>query len=337
MKHTPRLAILAILTISSCGIPQEDLASIEDFQARAASYYENDDLQRAEQQCMMGLAIDPDHGTLNLILGRTLLKKRDLRSVATSRHYLERAYDANPEFRTSYSLGEFHLRYAEFLIGSSENLKENAASLSDEEADARQENLDRADHQRTQADIHLGDAHRLLTESREENPRNIYALRLAANCATHSGRESDALTHIDQLLVELGESRQWKNQLLSTDGSLNVAEEAYYRKLVREELDMEIQGRALAATIHKKHRAYEESIHMLTEILKLDPHLAREYFNRGMCYYWNGDLASSVKDLKEFVRRTTLDLQAEEVSRALEVIAEFEAISSGGSAASSGS
>mgnify|MGYP002725884335 CR=1 FL=1 len=62
----------------------------------------------------------------------------------------------------------------------------------------------------------------------------------------------------------------------------------------------------------------------LEEILKLDPNREQEYFNRGMCRYWLGDLASSHADMREFLRRTPLQFGAEQVERALDIVSEYE-------------
>ena len=60
-----------------------DLLEMPNLRQRATQYYDAGDYARAEQQARQGLAIDPDHGLLNLILGRAMLGRRlALRSAA---------------------------------------------------------------------------------------------------------------------------------------------------------------------------------------------------------------------------------------------------------------
>ena len=319
-------AAFALAVCCGCVTPQEDIAQLADFKQRAARYHETGDLGRAEQQARMGLALDPDHAILNLLLGRTLLKWHDLRSVARSRPYLEKAYDLQPEFRTSYSLGEFHQRYAEFLIGESNLISDRADQLESEDSAAVREMRTRADNQRSKAKEHLNDARQLLEEALGENPTSIYALRLAANCYVHQQEDELALSTLAILIKELGDSRDWKNSRLASDGSIPIPEEVYLRNLVSTELRIDLEARGLAATIHKNAGRYANAEALLTGILKLDPDMVREYFNRGMCRYWQGNLSGAATDMTEFIRRTSLSIDAQEVERALDIVAENETV-----------
>ncbi len=329
MSSLPRFFLALFfggMALPSCGISAEEEDRLEDFRLRATRYFEAQDLNRAEQQARLGLALDPNHGMLNLILGRTLLRWGDLRHVADSRPYLEAAYAADPGFRTSYSLGEFHERYAEFLIGSGHLLEERALDMTENER-AAADMKTRAAHQLEGAARHLEKADVFLTEALAENPRNIYALRMAASCAAHRKQDDRAVELATSLCQELGLARDWKNQVLASRGDLSVAEEKNVRRLVREELLMEIEARGLIATLHKKNQRFALAENELDQILKLDPSLSHEHFNRGMCRYWQGNVSGAAQDMQKFLRQTDLAFEADEVNTALDLIAEFEASS----------
>ncbi len=315
---------LSLLFSGACSTSPEEIERLEDFQQRATRYYEADDLDRAEQQARMGLAIDEDHAILNLILGRTYLKRHDLRSVAQSKFYLEKAYDQKEEFRTSYSLGEYHLRYAEFLLGQADLLEDRASRLPEGEAAAAAEMEARSKTQRAKAQEHLRQSQELLGEALAESPKSLFALRLMASCASHLGLEEEALGAIQALVSELQRSRKWKNSRLASDGSLDIAQEQHLRDLLKEEMGMEVDARGLAAALHKNAGQYEEAIEELTQLLNLAPSLEREYFNRGICHYWLGHLDLATEDMKQFLRRTPLKMDADEVSQALDILAEAE-------------
>ncbi len=321
------LSLLLGLT-AACSSADEDLQTLQEYQDRATRYYEASDLARAEQQALLGLQIDPDHPTLNLILGRTLLKWRDVVHVAQSKQYLEKAYDEDPSFRTAYSLGEFHERYSELLLDTANSLESRAGELGPDEANAAQELRDRAEKQRKAAHEHLLTAQRLLEEALQGNPKYIYALRLAANCYSLLGEDQKALDTLSVLIDQLLASRRWKNERLA-NLALSIPEEDQLRRSLRDDLKMEIDTRGLAATLYKKEKRYPEAIAELTEILKLDPNLDREYYNRGLCHSWMGDLAAANADMKQFLRLTDLDSTAEEVSKALDIVSDYQLVSSG--------
>ncbi|MDP6940539.1 MAG: hypothetical protein QGH51_00795 [Planctomycetota bacterium] len=315
---------LPLLVLGACSTSPEDIERLEDFQQRATRYYQANDLDRAEQQARMGLAIEEDHAILNLILGRTYLKRHDLRSVAASKEYLEKAYSEKVEFRTSYSLGEYHLRYSEFLLGQADLLEDRASQLPETEAKAAAEMESRSKTQRAKANEHLLQCQNLLEEALAESPKSIYALRLMANCASHLGLEDEALLSIQVLVEELDRSRKWKNTRLASDGSLDLAQERHIRDSLKEEIKIEVEARGLAAALHKNAGRFQDTIHELTQILNLAPNMEHEYFNRGMCHYWLGHLNLAAKDMKQFLRRTSLKMDAEEVSQALDIVAESE-------------
>jgi tetratricopeptide (TPR) repeat protein len=328
----PRLApllLLAALATGCGGLSPEEEELIEELRLRASQYYEADDLGRAEQQARRGLQLDPEHAELNHILGRTLLKWQDGRHVSAGLLYLQKAYELDPQYRTAYSLGECHLRLGELRIKRAVTLDLSAEELPPDDAEGRAEMADRAAKLRENAQEDLLEAERLLRVALESNPDNIFSLRLLAMAYSDLQRPEDALATIEQLIAVLVESRQWKNQRLSME-ALPLVEEQNLRARLKEDLEMEMEARGLAAALHKAAKRYRESAAQLTEILKLDPGREQEYFNRGMCRYWLGDLASAHADMREFLRRTRLEFGAEQVERALDIVSEYEARTKGG-------
>ncbi|MBC8329390.1 MAG: hypothetical protein ISR76_08140 [Planctomycetes bacterium] len=320
------LLILSALVAACGGLTPEEKEQVADYRRRASQYYESgkpEDLGRAEQQAMRGLAMDPDNADLNHILGRTLLKWQDPRHVVASQKYLERAYELDPQYRTAYSLGECHLRLGELRVKRAVTLDLSAEELDPRESEAREELAARALKLRADAEEDLDEAARFLQIALESNPGNIFSLRLLANTYAHMGRSDDSLETIHRLIQELVESRRWKNERLAME-ALPLTEEQMLRDRLKEDLEMEMEARGLAAAIHKSQKRFRDSADMLTEVLKLDPGREREYFNRGMCLYWLGDLAAAHADMREFLRRTPLDFGADEVARALDIVSEFE-------------
>ncbi len=318
---------------SSSGPDEDELARAEDYYVRALHYYDAGDLARAQQQAARGLALAPENGQLNHVMGRTLLRWHDLRSVVRARPFLEAAHRELDSYKTAYSLGEYHLRYAEFLIGDSQASEEAARALeADPTAGDREARLvelrERARHTRERAAGHLRQAEELLRRTLSEVRDDVYALRLLASCLTHQGREEEALATLDQLIQVLVQSREYKNRRLASQ-DLRLEEEDLLRRDLLEDIDLEVEARGLAATLHKKHRDYAAAEAQLTAILALKPDLAPEYYNRGMCRYWTGRLAEAAADMETFLRKTELGPDSPEVDQAVEILSEHGTRSGG--------
>lgn len=330
-----RAIALSLLALGACSSPDpETEARIEDFGARARAYYDSGDLARAEQQARLGLALDPEHGLLNLLLGRTLLRWQDPQHLASARPFLEKAHEELHNHRSGYSLGEYHLRYAELLLQAAAARRQRAEDLPDtpEDAGAVARLEARAADQRQRAAAHLAQARELLEWTVAQEPGDPYALRLMASCYTHLERPDDALRTLEHLVSVLARSRQFKNERLAML-DLPLVQETALREELKRDIRMEVEARGLIAAVLKQRKDYRAAEAQLTEILKLDPDLPREHYNRGLCRYWLGDAAGAAEDMQKFLRTTDLPYESEEVSRALDVVAEFRARTAGAAAA----
>jgi tetratricopeptide (TPR) repeat protein len=299
---------------------QQEENLCEDYALRAAQYYENEDFVRAEQQARRGLALDSDHGILNLILGRTLLKKRNLSSVAASRGPLEKAHQAIDNHRTTYSLGEFHLRYGEFLRGEAGILRSTSDGLPPEENFEQADLYRRAKRLEDKASEHLGSALGFMNQALADQPDWIYALQHKASILAHQKKHKKALATIDHLCVILAKSRKHKNERLVLQ-ELSVAEENRLRRDLFTDIEWELAGRGLASTILMNLKSWELADAHLTKMLSLAPNMVTEYYNRGLCRHYMGRVQEAAADMKTFVGRTNLAMSTAEVDRALTIMA----------------
>lgn len=318
------LFLLAVLAAACQSLSPEEEEMVSELRLRATQYYETNDLPRAEQQARRGLEIDPENADLHHILGRTLLKSQEAGRLVAAQVSLLKAYELDPKYTTAYSLGECHLRLGELRLDRAARLDLRALEVDPQETSALQDLADRAAKLRRDALHDLQEAERMLKRSLEANPDYVYALRLLANAYTHLERPEEALATLEELIRILGQSRAWKNERLALE-ALPMAEEQVLRVRLLADLKIEVEARGLVATIHKAAKRYSLAADALTEILKLDPDRVQEYFNRGLCRYWLGDLASAHADMREFLRRTNLGFDSVEVGRALDIVSEYEA------------
>ncbi|MAW60482.1 MAG: hypothetical protein CMJ94_06575 [Planctomycetes bacterium] len=316
---------LLLLCSSSCSLSQEELDLIADYRQRAAQYYDVNDLNRAEQQARRGLEIAPEDGELRHILGRTLLKKGDPTSVQLAGLELREAYDVARDFKTAYSLGEYHLRHAELLIGSALVLEQKRSELSQSPTDQQARATMGADirERRDKAESHLDSSLRLIEEALEGRPEWVEALQHKASILAHQHRDGESLEALDQLVLILQESRRFKNNTLATR-QMTLANEEFVRDSLMRDIAWEVEARGLASSILMNGKEWERAEVQLTEILKLAPERSNEYFNRGLARYYQGDLPGAATDMRSFLGKTSLGQDSRQVQRALEVLGEFQ-------------
>jgi tetratricopeptide (TPR) repeat protein len=319
----PLLALLCLLPlIPSCSLSQEELDRISEYRQRAAQYYDVNDLARAEQQARTGLEIDPENGDLQHLLGRTLLKKGDHRSVQLSRQHLEIAHEETGDFKTAYSLGEYHLRHAELLIGSAIILRTKLDKVEATETTRRTEmDADIIDRE-TRSVEHLHQALELLDQALAERSEWVEALQHRASTLAHLQQNEEALLAIEELCAVLQRSRENKYSRLSTQ-QFDLAQETYWRDSLLKDIAWEVEARGLSASILMNDKQWAEAEGQLTEILKLTPNRANEFYNRGLARYFQGSLQGAANDMRSFLGKTSLTQDSQQVERAMAVLEEF--------------
>ena len=298
---------------------QEEENLREDYAIRAAQYYETGDFVRAEHQARRGLALDNEHGILNLILGRTLLKKRNLTSVAASRRPLEKAHKTIHSHRTAYSLGEFHLRYGEFLRGEAGVLRATADELPTEEKFEQADLYRRAKKLEGKAAEHLTTSLDFINTALSEQPDWIFALQHKASILAHQKENKKALTTVDHLCQVLGKSRKHKNEQLLLQ-ELSVSQENRLRRDLFTDIEWELAARGLASTILMNQKTWESAEAHLTQMLSLAPDMVTEYYNRGLCLHHMGRIQEAAADMRIFLGKTDLAMDTAEVDRALAIM-----------------
>lgn len=319
----PLLALLSLLPLmSACSLSQEELDDIAEYRQRAAQYYDVNDLARAEQQARLGLEIDPENGELHHLLGRTLLKKSDHRSVQLAGQHLEVAHAETDDFKTAYSLGEYHLRHAELLIGSAIILRDKMDKVNPEESDRlEQMKADIADREARSLE-HLNTSLGLLDQALAERSEWVEALQHRASALAHLKRDDESLQAIEELCAVLERSRENKYSRLATQ-QFELAQETFWRNEILRDIRWEVEARGLAASILMNNKNWAQAELQLTKILKLSPDRANEFYNRGLARYFQGSLQGAAHDMRNFLGKTSLNPESDQVERALAILEEF--------------
>ncbi len=322
-----RLLTAVLLVLAACSLSEEEEDRLAAHLQRAQVYFDTGDFLRAQQQADLGLILEPDNPTLNHIMGRSLLGMQDIESVRKSGSFLKAAHKGLNSARTSYSLGEYRLRLAEFMIGRTNLLNAKAVDLPTEEASQM---VSRAARTKKNADTELELARQLLETAVAELPENPQSLRLLANCCSHQKDEKRALEVLANLIDVMEKSRAYKNEKLALQ-QLSVTDESRLRRGVVADIEMEVHARGLVATIYMNGEDFQPAELQLTAILNLNPSVDSEYYNRGLCRYQLGRLGEAASDMRTFLGRTSLEFSSAPVTRALTIVGEYEALQKAGS------
>lgn len=333
VSHGPgtltRALLLFLVLLPSCGVSQEDQDRVDALSQRASHYLAAEDLDRAEQQARLGLAIAPGDPTLNLLLGRTLLQRRDVFSVRAAFEGADGkpgplllAYRHDRGILATALLGEAQMRYAEFLIARADRIAAAILGLPDE--DPELPNMEQEEARiRLLAREHLEASVVYLDEAIEQNPDNLIVLNHRQIAFLHLNRIDDSLAAGSRCLEVLSASRDYLNRELAIR-NLAPEMERQIRAQLRDDLQREVEVRGLMAALHRRELRWTEAEHQLTAILLTDPNRADDYFDRGECRFRMGRLTDAADDMRAFLRKTRLSFESPKVQRALDILASGE-------------
>jgi len=204
MKTLLRLAPVLLLAISvgcsSAPSDEDDASRLEDFRNRASNYYNSARYEQAYQQAVLGLEIDEDDGGLNLIAGRALLLQRDLMKVAHAFPYLERAQDNLDNYKSDYSMAEFHYRYGSMLLDYAREQADILKKWPREDPQQQEQEVAANQQRRVTAQEHLLQAQGLLGQVLEVVPEDNNALEMAGQVAALQGDDGRAIGFLGQAL-----------------------------------------------------------------------------------------------------------------------------------------
>ncbi len=319
--------LLAALAAACASGPSEnEIATRDQFLQRAVQYYGVARYPQAEQQALMGLAIDDEDAQLHLIAGRAMLMQGTLDKVVQAEPHLQYAYDHLEErsHQAAYSLAEFHYRYASLLLQHLAREEELLDDTPDADADYLAQRRADIAERRERAMEHLRRADALVDEALTEAGDALYYLQLKGQVASLLGHDDEARAALTQAIGILEESRRFKNRTLATQTNLTVEQEEQLRRSLRSDIRREIALRGVLAALYKKAGDLEAEETEYTRMLQLDPDQPAVLYSRGMVRWERGRRAEAADDLRMFLRRTDLPPEDERVRRALDLIAEYE-------------
>jgi len=338
--HSPRLirrpllarAALCLSLLCACSSsgagepdPEQQLQLHREFALR---YFDQGDLNRAEQQVDKGLEIESDDRQLLLMKGWIRQRRGTARDLLVAENIFRDLRD-DEDFRVELGLGEALERKgvlydeAARAVASGERFTENpdpqarAAELTQMATDAWTESLE------------------CYRRTLELKPGEFQAMNGLQRVLALQGRYEESLRWAEELLAgSKAEMDFWRERLRRPD--LTAEEEARLRTLLDGSTDLQAATHLAAASQLVALGRREEALGHLDFAGALEPDRAEIHSRRAQLLAQMDRPSEAVLAIQEFLRYTRLPFEHPDVRRAYDLLAECELATRQAASASDG-
>jgi len=319
-----------LLLLSSCGVfglSAEEAELLASYQRNAKTYWGGGDFDRALSQVRRGLELSPDDYQLHVIKASCLLRMsnnnaRTLDSAIDAFDHvltLRADQDQGPQARLGYAQaytkrGIRAMREHNTIQQDAERLGLKGAELELQNSRAEKLALDAA------ADLRRAKSQLELMVNAGDYVLEAYFTLMQVSA--WQGDYAQAIQFGDAYLTRVGELQDSIRKNL--ESTVIVEYEREIRIRLQNRLDEELEVRGFLANLHYKQGHHELVVEQLTAILKKNPRLHREYFNRARSLLQLGRLAEAKSDYERFLYSTNLPRENPQVKAALAALKEIE-------------
>lgn len=284
---------------------------IEIHTESAAGYINMGEYERAIDQAMRGLELDPDNFTLRLYLGRALLMRGGTRDVLQAESIFQQL-DGTADYRVPLSLGEALERKGVAFDEASRGV------ATGEVFSPAPDPLVRAEELRQEALTCWNAALEKYDAANRLQPNEREVVNGLVRVTSLLGRDEESLAWADALLATtLTDRAFWEQNLQRTD--VSVTEEDYSRASLRRISDLEEAVLLQAATISVRLGRPEAAVGYLERVIAVAPDLAQAHSRRAQLLIELGSYEEALAAIDNFLRLTDLEFDHPHVRKAFEL------------------
>lgn len=320
-RSLPRFACLALLLgLFACqsGGPKEPskkdrLSMHREFALR---YFDQGDVQRAEQQVDKGLELAPRDNQLLLMKGWIRQRRGSTQDVFMAESIF-RSLLGDKDYRVELGLAEALERKAVLF-------RETAAAVaSGERVTERGDPAARAAELERDAEDALAESKQMYARALEHKPGEFQAMNGLQRVCALQGDLDESLEWANSLLELSGaEVEFWRTQLRRPD--LTAEEEARLRELLDGSSRLQVETHMAASTLLMLQGRAEEALAHVDSALVLAPQTAGHHSRRAQILVDLGRPAEASFSLKEFLRLSELPFEHPDVRRAYDLLGACE-------------
>jgi tetratricopeptide (TPR) repeat protein len=322
MKTAATLA-LALLSLAGCKHTYQKTVEATpeqkfDLYSTTATYlYEDGDLDKAQDQAVKALEIDPEDRTMRRMIGWIRVRKDGYEDLILAERFfrdLVRDGDDNENTRLGLAITCERLgkAYDDVARATLEGVREAPEGTSPE---------DHARELQERAHNYWDEGCELCSEILATGEGNTNAMNTLQRLEALRGNFETSLEWSTRLLERTSEERiTWRRMLEEKD--LTDSEERVFRKNERAAVELENDTHVFAATLLFRLERYAEGLPHLDAVVAMNPELAQAYSLRGQFRARSGEYEGAIEDLDRYIRLSKAPFEHPDIQRAFELRAE---------------
>jgi tetratricopeptide (TPR) repeat protein len=316
----PVLLLALLFTAQGCASDgpsaEERTRAVENFTEQAQLYYQMEDLDRANAQCIKGLALDPKNLKLRLIQAWTLLRRGTLPDVQQAESVF-RELQSSGDFRAVLGLATALERKGVAYVETSEKIKSGKQVTEAADPEKRIKDLEDA-------------GLKAWNESLEQYEKSIgmhksdaEALNGLVRIETLLGHKEKALEWCARLIEVNQENIEfWEKRTQSKD--LTQRDEDEYRRILRQFKKLQAATHMHAAELQDDLNHDDEALAHLDEARKFEPDRADLYSRSAQIRKDLGKYKEAIADLDQYIALSKLPYEHPDIQRAWRLRQECE-------------
>jgi len=291
-----------------------------DLYTTTATYlYEDDDLDRAQEQAVKALEVDPENFSMRRMIGWIRLRKsgnEDL--ILAERFFRDLIDDGDDNDNTVLGLAITCER-----LGKAYDDVSRALLAGEREPAEGEEREASAQELATKARGYWKESIQLCEGLLATGEGNTNAMNALQRVHALAGDYERSLEWSQRLLERTqAELVSWRRMLQEKD--LQKSEEELFRKNERTALDLETDTHIFAATLLFRLQRYDEALAHLDVLVTNAPDLAQAYSLRGQMRARVGQYEGAVQDLDRYLALSDAPFEHPDIRRAFELRAEAQ-------------
>lgn len=317
MRRAPKLLLPSTLALllGSCASsgtkPVDKERQVEIHTEATVGYMSIGEFDRAIDQAVRGLALDPKNEKLRLYLARALLRRGGTQDVLRAEDLL-RGLDRRQDFRVPLGLAEVLERKGLAFDDAGVAIASGKRFTQSPDPAARGAEL------RAQARAAWEESLALYGEANALRPNDYEVMSGLSRASSLLGRDEESLTWAEAVLQITSTDRAfWQNQLRRPDVSANEEERLRGNIARLNEIELALLLKASSTELRLGRR--ERAIDYLTRVIEIDPSLAEAYSRRAQLLIELGRYEEAIAGIDRYLRLAGLPFDHPNVQRAFEL------------------
>lgn len=292
---------------------------VELYTTTATYLYEDGDLDRAQEQAIKVLEVDPKHRAMRRMIGWIRVRKNGNEDLILAERFF-RDLIAEGDENENTALG---LAITCERLGKAYDDVSRALAAGEREPDAGQDRERAARDLAAKARRYWQESIRLCDGILAVGEGNTNAMNALQRVHALAGNYEESLSWSGRLLERTdAELASWRSML--EEKNLTDTEEGLFRKNEKAALDLQTDTHVFAATLLFRLERYDEALGHLDALVASSPELAQAYSLRGQLRARVGQYEGALADLDRYLALSDAPYEHPDVQRAFELRAEAQ-------------